>query len=114
MKKKKPAGATPRQYDEAFKQEAVRLWQSSGRAAEHTARELGISVFNLYEWGKRAGRPSRSAGSAGLHVSKEELQAENERLRRELARITEQRDILKKATGILSEPLPSGMPGSKR
>lgn len=57
MTKKKEAGATPRQYDEAFKQEAVRLWRSSGRAAEHTARELGISVFNLYEWG-RGGRPS--------------------------------------------------------
>jgi len=46
--------------------------------------------------------------------TKETLQAENERLRRELARVTEQRDILKKAAGILSEPSPSGMPGSKR
>jgi transposase len=42
------------------------------------------------------------------------LQAENERLRQELARITEQRDILKKAAGILSEPSHSGMPGLKR
>jgi transposase len=42
------------------------------------------------------------------------LQAENERLRHELARITEQRDILKKAAGILSEPSQSGMPGLKR
>ena len=46
--------------------------------------------------------------------SKEALQAENERLRQELARITEQRDILKKAAGILSEPSHSGMPGLKR
>lgn len=113
MTKKKEAGATPRQYDEAFKQEAVRLWRISGRAAEHTARELGISVFNLYEWG-RGGRSARAAGPAVLHTSKEELEAENERLRRELARITEQRDILKKAAGILSEPPSSGMPGSKR
>jgi transposase len=42
------------------------------------------------------------------------LAAENERLKRELARMTEQRDILKKAAGILSEPSPSGMPGLKR
>ncbi len=48
MTKKKVTGATPRQYDEAFKQEAVRLWQNSGNSAETTARELGISVFNLY------------------------------------------------------------------
>jgi transposase len=47
-------------------------------------------------------------------VSKEELQSENERLKRELARITEQRDILKKPAGIFSEPSPSGMLGSRR
>jgi transposase len=35
------------------------------------------------------------------------------RLRKELARITEQRDILKKAAGILSELPPRDMPGSK-
>lgn len=68
MTKKKEAGARPRRYDEAFKQEAVRLWKSSGRSAEPT----------------------------GSPVSKEDLVAENERLRRELSRITEQRDILKK------------------
>jgi transposase len=37
-----------------------------------------------------------------------------QQLERELARMTEQRDILKKAAGILSEPSPNGMPGSKR
>ena len=42
MTKKKEAGARPRRYDEAFKQEAVRLWKSSGRSAEQTAQELGI------------------------------------------------------------------------
>ncbi len=113
MTKKKAAWATPRQYDEAFKQEAVRLWQSSGRSAETIARELGISVFNLYAW-KHREQPARAAGVAAPGENKQSLQAENERLRRELARVTEQRDILKKAAGILSEPSPSGMPGSKR
>jgi len=114
MTKKQIAGATPRQYDEAFKREAVRLWQSSGCAAEHTARELGISVFNLYEWRKRAGQSPRAAGATGLPESKEALQQEVLRLRQENQRLTEQRDILKKAAGILSEPPPSGMPGSRR
>ena len=54
MTKKKEAGATPRQYDAAFKDEAVRMWLASGQAAEVTARALGISVFHLYEWRKRA------------------------------------------------------------
>ena len=57
MTKKKEAGATPRQYDAAFKDEAVRMWLASSQAAEVTARALGISVFNLYEWSKRARKP---------------------------------------------------------
>jgi|GEM_PF-4812101 len=39
MTKKKEAGATPQRYDEAFKQEAVRLWKSSGSdPAEQTEK----------------------------------------------------------------------------
>ena len=53
MTKKKEVGATPRQYDAAFKDEAVRMWLASGQSAEVTARALGISVFHLYEWRKR-------------------------------------------------------------
>ena len=113
MKNQQQAGAKSPRHDEAFKREAVRLWKSSGRSAETTARELGISVFQLYDW-NRAGQPTRAAGVTVPPESKESLQAENDRLRAELARIIEQRDILKKAAGILSEPSPSGMPGSKR
>jgi len=113
MKNQPANGAAPRRYDEAFKREAIRLWKSSGRSAETTARDLGISVFQLYDW-NRTGQPARAAGVAVLPESKESLQAEVERLRAELARITEQRDILKKAAGILSEPSPSGMPRSNR
>src|SRR5580698_10251298 len=112
MKEKKVSGATPRQYDAAFKQEAIRLWRTSGRSAEATARELGISAFNLYKWGREGAAP-RAAGAVRSPESKEELHAEVARLQRELARVTEQRDILKKAAGILSEPSPSGMPRSK-
>lgn len=117
MTAKKRAEATPPRYDEAFRREAIRLWKSSGKSAESTARELGISVFQLYDW-NRGGGASRAADSARLPdlktISKERLQDQVERLQRELARMTEQRDILKKAAGILSEPSPSGMPGFKR
>jgi len=113
-KPEKKAGAPRRRYDEAFKEEAVRLWRSSGVGAKQTAEQLGISENNLYDWAQRAFRSTRAAGAAGTHGREEDLVAENERLKRELARMTEQRDILKKAAGILSEPSPSGMPGSKR
>jgi transposase len=68
-------------------------------------------VFHLYEWKKRVSQVSRAAGSAGLPEGKEALQLEVLRLRQENLRLTEQRDILKKAAGILSEPPPRGMPG---
>ena len=113
MKEKTPAGATPRRYDEAYKAEAVRLWKSSGRSAEATARELGISTFNLYKWG-REGVVPRAAGAARPPETKEDPQVKIARLEQELARMTEQRDILKKAAGILSEPSPSGMPRLRR
>ena len=115
--KKDQAGATPRVYDEAFRREAIRLWKTSGKSAELTARDLGLSVFQLYEWNRGAG-PRRAAASGPLpdlkNESKEALHEEVMRLRRELMRVTEQRDILKKAAGILSEPSQSGMPGSAR
>ena len=113
MKETKQKETKSLRHDEAFRQQAVRMWKQSGKSAELTARELGISVFQLYDW-NRKGQPDRVAGLAAPFDSKEALQAENERLRQELARITEQRDILNKAAGILSEPSHSGMPGLKR
>lgn len=114
--KKNQAGATPRVYDEAFRREAIRLWKTSGKSAELTARELGLSVFQLYEWNRGTG-PRRAAASDPFpdlrSGSKEALHDEVLRLRRELTRVTEQRDILKKAAGILSEPSQNGMPGSR-
>ena len=103
-------GVKHRKYDEAFKREAVRLWQESGKPAKVTAEELGIPGVNLYRWqvelegGAPPGAPRTIA----------ELEAEVQRLQAENARLVEQREILKKAAGILSEPSRSGMPGSKR
>jgi hypothetical protein len=28
------------------------MWMNSGRSAEFTAKELGVSVFDLYKWGR--------------------------------------------------------------
>jgi transposase len=112
MKTNQSAGVRHQRYDEAFKQEAVRLWLSSGRSAQTTAQELGLKADDLYRW-KQAGQSPRSAGATGLPEGKDTLQAEVVRLRGEVTRLTEQRDILKKATGILCELPLRGMPGSK-
>ena len=56
-------------------------------------------------WAPRSRRPKTSPGATPAGVAAEVI-----RLRQELARVTEQRDILKKAAGILSEPSRNGMP----
>jgi transposase-like protein len=65
-------------------------------------REFGVKVWNVYEWRRRYG-PTPKPIDAPLPESPEEMRRELHQLRRELARVTAQRDILKKTMGILSE-----------
>ena len=39
-------------YDKALKEQAIRMWMNIGRSAEVTAKEPGVSVFDLYKWGR--------------------------------------------------------------
>ena len=100
-------------YTAEYKQEALELWRSSGRSAAKVASELGIRPALLYRWA-RPGRVSDAAVTgAKSRRSVEELEAENRRLREENTKLLEQREILKKSLGILSEAPHRGMPGSK-
>ncbi len=83
-----------RQYDEAYKRQAVALVETSGRSLSQIAAELGVSHWNLRDWKEVYGRRSAPA----------QLQEQLEGLRRELTEVREQRDALKKALGILSTP----------
>jgi transposase-like protein len=78
------------------------------------AAELGIRAPLLYRWArpKRESNLSKAELSRGRSV--EELEAEIRRLRAENAKLLEQREVLKKSLGILSELPPRGMPGSNR
>jgi transposase len=89
-----------RSYDRAFKVEAVRLSREPGRTVAGTARDLGINENMLHRWRRQFGQDSESAFPGKGHLKPE--QAELGRLRRELADVTEERDILKKAMGIFS------------
>lgn len=86
--------ANRRQYTTEFKTEAVRLALRGERSVAATARELGVHAEVLRTWVRRH-RDTEAAPAAPL----ESLDAENRRLRRELARTAEERDILKKAMG---------------
>lgn len=99
-------------YSEEYKQQAVELWRNSGRSAAKVGAELGIRPALIFRWAKA--QRDRKAGQAARGArSLEEVEAENARLRGENAKLIEQREILKKSLGILSETPRRGMPGSK-
>ena len=91
----KPAPQTKR-YDEGFKQQAVENWIKAGQPGTQIAEELGVSYPSLKEWKRRY------YGDAT--PQRDDLAAENRALKAELARVREQRDILKKTVGIFTEP----------
>ncbi len=88
-----------RKYTQEFKAEAVRLAQKSDRPVAQVARELGIAENVLYRWMTQ----HRQAAPSGTTVRS--LKAEREdlmRLRRELERITKERDFLKQAAAFFA------------
>jgi transposase len=89
-----------RRYTAEFKAEAVRLLAASGRPAAQIARELGINEQTLHSWKQKA----RAADGAGVVPNRLTVEEENRRLRRENARLKEERDILKKATAYFANP----------
>jgi transposase len=100
-----------RKYTEEFKRQAVENWLSSAKSAEVIGHELGIHANRLYAWRSQFA-PSAPGGKGAEGATAAELQARLAAAERELARVREQRDILKKTLGILSEPPPSATDGS--
>jgi transposase len=87
-------------YDKEFKLSAVKLYLSSGRSARQLGIELGIAQSTLSEWVKEYKESGKEAfpGKGHVRPCDEELV----KLRKELAIVREERDILKKAVGIFS------------
>jgi transposase len=78
------------------------MLQSGERSAQQLSLELGVSVWSLKRWSKEF--PIGGSAAPGAFCASEPASAlEMARLRRELEFITRQRDILKKALGILGQ-----------
>ena len=90
-----------KRYSAEFKREAVRLASQPGMVKRQVAEELGIHENLLRTWVRKfAAGKWESVPSKTL---KSEQQQELERLRRELKRVTTERDILKKAVGYFAK-----------
>jgi transposase len=89
-------------FSKEFKIEAVRLLEQGDKSASELALSLGIRRNQLYKWQEQL----RGKGDAAFR-GKGRLPADQEseivRLRRELARVTEERDILKKAAAYFAQ-----------
>ena len=88
-------GNIRRKFGTEFKREAVRQALQPGNAVATVAQDLGVHESVLRRWIKELG--SGPAGKASERPQKNEQSQEIERLKRELARVKMERDIIKKA-----------------
>lgn len=93
-----------KRYSKEFKLNAVQLLRAGQKPATQLALELGIRRNLLYKWDEARKRHNgntetafRGPGRNKLGKHHDPLKAEITKLKRELARVTEERDILKKA-----------------
>ena len=80
-------------FSDDFKRDAVRQITERGYPVSEVSERLGVSTHSLYAWKKKFSQPSGG----------DDQDAEIRRLKRELSRVTEERDILKKATAYFAK-----------
>lgn len=92
-----------KRFSQEFKVEAVRLLEAGSRPASELARQLGIARNRLYKWQEQVRKNGAGAfpGSGRRRGTGGELA----RLKQELERVKEERDILKKAAAYFAKEL---------
>lgn len=93
-------------FSREFKLEAVRLLEEGKKPTAELARELGIRRNQLYKWKEKTDKEGgaafpgqgrrKSSGTQGEEISK---------LKRELERVKEENEILKKAAAFFAREL---------
>jgi transposase len=91
-----------RNYDREFKLNAVKLYRESQKSMRQICIELDIPISTLSGWVKEFEEHGGNSfpGSGKLKPCNEELYL----LKKQLADVTMERDILKKAIAIFSKP----------
>ena len=86
-----------KRYPEEFKIEAVKQIVDRGYPVAEVAKRLDVTTHSLYAWVKKYGPDSK------VHNAKADADTEIRRLQKELKRVTEERDILKKAAAYFAK-----------
>lgn len=86
-----------KRYPEEFKIEAVKQVTERGHSVAEVATRLGVTSHSLYTWLKKYGPRSVE------YQAEKDAEAEIRRLKAELKRVTEERDILKKAAAYFAK-----------
>ncbi len=94
-------------YSDEFKRDAVHQITVRGDPVREVSRRLGVSTHSLYKWMKLFADPAPKTSGV-------DHEAENRRLKRELARVIEERDILKEATAYFARESRRRTPSSGR
>ena len=84
----------------------MRLLELGEKPATQLAAELGIRRNMLHKWQAQLRSKGLKEAFRGPGAKPEAELSEVERLRRELKRVTEERDILKKAAAYFAKELP--------
>jgi transposase len=92
---------TRRRYDRAFKEGAVKLIIESGQTLAGTARDLGLTENMLMRWKKEYLEDQEYSFPGRGRMKPEE--AEIHHLKRRVADLEQEREILKKALAIFSK-----------
>jgi len=87
-------------YTSEYKESAVKLALESDQPIAATARELGVNVNTLHTWIGKYSTPKQPTDRTDEHIYDE-----NKRLKKELARVTQERDLLKKATAYFAKEI---------
>jgi len=90
----------PKVYTAEFRESAVKLAIESDKSVAQTARDIGVNENTLHTWISKYSRP---VDNLKAKRTDEHLYEELKRLKKEVCRLTEERDLLKKAAAYFAK-----------
>ena len=88
-------------YTLEFKQSSAKLAAETNQPVTHTAKELGVNATTLHGWVNQYYPNTKSI----INTPLDDSQAELKRLRKELTKVKQERDILKKAAAYFASEM---------